>query len=77
MVSYTNKLTEISKLNQVCCGFLKTDDGATKTLPNSKLNELINILDEIDGKVIIWATFVDTIKTIVNTLKLNLVVTQQ
>jgi SNF2 family DNA or RNA helicase len=69
MVSYTNKLTEISKLNQVCCGFLKTDDGDTKTLPNSKLNELINILDEIDGKVIIWATFVDTIKTIVNTLK--------
>jgi SNF2 family DNA or RNA helicase len=69
MASYNNKLTEILKLQQVCNGFLKTDDGETKELTNSKLTELINILDEVDGKVIIWANFVYNIETIIKTLK--------
>ena len=69
MASYNNKLTEILKLQQVCNGFLKTDDGETKELTNSKLTELINILDEVDGKVIIWANFVHNIETIIKTLQ--------
>ena len=69
MASYNNKLTEINKLQQVCCGFVKTDDGETKTLPNAKLIELLNILDETEGKVIIWSTFVHSINEIVNALQ--------
>ena len=55
--SITNKLTEISKLQQVCSGFVYSDDGKLVELDNAKLRELLNILDEIDGKVIIWSTF--------------------
>ena len=32
-------------------------DGVNKTLDNAKLRELLNILDEIQGKVIIWSSF--------------------
>jgi SNF2 family DNA or RNA helicase len=69
MASYNNKLTEILKLQQVCNGFLKTDDGETKEFTNAKLTELTNILDEVDGKVIIWANFVHNIETIIKTLQ--------
>ena len=34
-----------------------SDDGKLVELDNAKLRELLNILDEIDGKVIIWSTF--------------------
>jgi hypothetical protein len=33
------------------------DDGTTKRFPTNKLNELKAALEEVDGKVIIWATF--------------------
>ena len=69
MASYNNKLTEIIKLQQVCCGFLTTDDGVVKDLPNAKLKELLNILEETEGKVIIWSSFVKSIDLIVEKLK--------
>jgi len=67
--SYNNKLTEIIKLQQVCNGFITTDEGEIKELTNSKLTELMNILEEIDGKVIIWANYIYNIEQIVSTLK--------
>ncbi len=67
--SYTNKLTEILRLHQVTCGFFKSDTGEIETLNNPKIKELINILDEIDGKVIIWANYVHNIENIIKTLK--------
>jgi SNF2 family DNA or RNA helicase len=69
MASYNNKLTEIIKLQQVCCGFLTTDDGEIKDLPNAKLKELLNILEETEGKVIIWSSFVKSIDLIVEKLQ--------
>jgi SNF2 family DNA or RNA helicase len=66
--SYSNKLTEIIKLHQVCNGFFVSDEGEKKSLTNAKLTELINILEEIDGKVIIWANYVHNIETIIDTL---------
>jgi len=69
MASYNNKLTEIIKLQQVCNGFIKTDDGETKIFSNAKLTELMNILEEIEGKVIIWANFVHNIEEITEALK--------
>tara|TARA_E500000318_G_scaffold52412_1_gene48917 strand:+ start:9053 stop:10459 length:1407 start_codon:yes stop_codon:yes gene_type:complete len=67
--SYNNKLTEIIKLQQVCNGFITTDEGEIKELSNAKLTELLNILEEIDGKVIIWANYIYNIEQIINTLK--------
>tara|TARA_R100001079_G_C4448016_1_gene152138 strand:+ start:44 stop:1063 length:1020 start_codon:yes stop_codon:yes gene_type:complete len=63
-VSYNNKLTEIIKLTQVCNGFLKSDEGVISDLGNAKLQELLNILDELDGKAIIWADYIHNIEQI-------------
>jgi SNF2 family DNA or RNA helicase len=63
-VSFSNKLTEIIKLHQVCNGFTKNDDGVVLQLHKSKLNALDEILEETDGKVIIWANYLYNIHEI-------------
>jgi len=68
-VSYNNKLTEIIKLHQVCNGFVKTNDGELKQFKNPKLHALSDIIEEADGKIIIWANYIFNIETIINFLK--------
>jgi len=68
-ISFSNKLTEIIKLHQVCNGFTKNDDGEIMTLHKSKLNALDEILEETDGKVIIWANYIYNIKEIIDFLE--------
>ena len=67
-VSFSNKLTEIVKLHQVCNGFTKNDDGEIMQLHNQKLKALEEILEETDGKVIIWANYIYNIHEIKNFL---------
>ena len=64
-ISFSNKLTEIIKLHQVCNGFTKNDDGEIMQLHNQKLKALEEILEETDGKVIIWANYIYNIQEII------------
>ena len=53
----------------MCNGFTKNDDGEIIGLHKSKLNALEEILDETDGKVIIWANYIYNIKQIIGFLE--------
>src|SRR5210317_134147 len=64
-----NRLSQIVKLHQVCCGFTINDHGEIHDLPNKRYDELLDVLEEVDGKVIIWATYRHNIETITNKLK--------
>ena len=44
------------------------DDGETKEIKSNRMNELLNILEETDGKVIIWANYRFDIQNIQKTL---------
>jgi SNF2 family DNA or RNA helicase len=68
-ISFSNKLTEIVKLHQVCNGFTKSDEGEMLNLHSQKLTALEEILEETDGKVIIWANYIYNIKQIIMFLK--------
>ena len=57
-------LTQMIKLHQITCGHLITDEGKTIELKNNRVNELLNVLEETDGKVIIWAVYRHDIKKI-------------
>jgi len=48
----------------VCNGFTKNDDGVVLQLHKSKLNALDEILEETDGKIIIWANYLYNIHEI-------------
>jgi len=68
-ISFSNKLTEIIKLHQVCNGFTKNDDGQIMALHKQKINTLEEILNETDGKVIIFANYIYNINEIVTFLQ--------
>jgi len=64
IVSVTNILASMTKLQQVLCGHLITNSGETEEVINKRIEELLNILDECTGKVIIWTTFRKSISQI-------------
>ena len=57
-------LTQIMRLQQICCGFIRDDDETIREIPSNRIKELMSILNETSGKVIIWASFVHDIVTI-------------
>jgi SNF2 family DNA or RNA helicase len=57
-------LTQMTRLHQITCGHVKTDDGEVRPLKNNRIKELLQVLDETDGKVIIWAVYRHDIQTI-------------
>ena len=61
-------LTQIMRLQQICCGFLKPDEGEIQAVPCNKLKELLDIVEETQGKIIIWASFTHNILQIVTEL---------
>ncbi len=56
-VTTVNALTQLMRLHQITCGHFTSDDGATQPLPNNRITELMNVLEEIEGKAIIWAHY--------------------
>ncbi len=68
IVSTTQVITQMLRLQQVLCGHLKTDDGEVKTFKSRRLDALLEILEEHDGKAIIWARFRHDIHIIVDAL---------
>ena len=68
MATAPHVLTQMMRLHQITCGHLKNDDGTITEIKNNRLKELINLLDEVEGKVIIWANYVHDIEHIVKTI---------
>jgi len=67
-VTPTTILTQLLRLQQVCSGHVKLDDGTIKTFSSAKIKELEAVVEEIDGKAIIWANFTHDIESIVELL---------
>ena len=53
-VTTVNALTQLMRLQQITCGHFVADDGTTQEIKSNRLNELMDILDEVEGKAIIW-----------------------
>ena len=68
-VSVNNILTQILRLHQITCGFVKTDTGEEIDIDNNRIDELIDVLAEMQGKVIIWANYRKNIQEIVSTIE--------
>jgi SNF2 family DNA or RNA helicase len=62
-------LTQMMRLHQITCGHLKTDEGSITELKSNRLNELMDVLDEVEGKAIIWANYIYDIEHIVAEIK--------
>ena len=69
LMSSMSALTTLLRLHQITCGSFKADDGTVTPLKNNRLTALMECLEEVEGKVIIWATYREDIKNIVIALK--------
>ena len=58
-------LTRLMRLHQITCGHFTADDGSTQLIPNNRITELMNVLEEIEGKAIIWANYQRDITNII------------
>jgi len=69
-LSVTNTMTMLLRLHQITCGYLPTDNGQPPVpLKNNRMDELLNVLEETEGKVIIWANYRYSIFEIEKNLK--------
>lgn len=57
LMSTVNALTQLMRLHQIVCGHVKLDSGALLPIHNKRVEELLAVAEETDGKMIIWATY--------------------
>jgi SNF2 family DNA or RNA helicase len=64
-----NVITQLMRLHQITCGHFKSDDGQTQKIANNRLDELMDVLSEMEGKAVIWAHYRYDIEVIVEAIK--------
>ena len=68
VTSTVTVLTQLMRLHQITCGHFTADDGSTQLIKNNRVNELMNVLEEIEGKAIIWANYQKDITNIIESI---------
>ena len=69
MMSTATVLTQLMRLQQINCGHFTADDGTIKDIKNNRIPVLLDTLEEIQGKVVIWGHYQYDVETIVEHLK--------
>lgn len=69
LVSAPAVMTQLLRLQQVLCGHVMTDDGELVEIPSRRIDALLDTIEEMQGKIIIWSRFRYDIKKIAKVLK--------
>ena len=69
LLTTANALSQLMRLHQITCGHFKANDGSIQIVKNNRLSELINLLDEVEGKAVIWAHYQYDVQTIIEAIK--------
>ena len=69
MQSTATVMTQLMRLHQITCGHFTADDGTIKDLPCSRLSELMSILENVEGKAVIWSHYTHDVKRIISKIK--------
>ena len=68
-MSTATVLTQLMRLHQITCGHFTADDGTIKDIKNNRLDELLNVLDEVEGKAVIWAHYQHDVEQIIEQIR--------
>jgi SNF2 family DNA or RNA helicase len=69
-VTAGNALTKILRLQQIVCGQVPHDKGEeVEELPSNRLKTLLDVLEDVQGKTIIWARFRSDLQNIAQSLR--------
>ena len=68
-VTTATALSQLMRLHQITCGHFSANDGTIQNIKNNRITELLSVLDEIEGKAIIWAHYQHDVETIVKQIE--------
>jgi SNF2 family DNA or RNA helicase len=68
-VSVDMMLQMMIRLHQINLGYAVNDDGDIRDLPENRTDQIIEILDEHDGKTVIWSPFIHRIEVLAEKLR--------
>jgi len=63
-VNSVTVLSQMMRLHQITCGHFTANDGSTQEIKNNRIQEMLDLLEEVEGKVIIWAHYQHDVKNI-------------
>ena len=68
-ITTMNVITQLMRLQQITCGHFKADDDSMQNIKSNRITELMDVLEEVEGKAIIWAHWRHDIDTIVESIE--------
>ena len=69
VLSSATVMTQLMRLHQITCGHFTPDDGEIKDLPCNRMTELMDILENVHGKAVIWSHYTHDVKRIIEEIK--------
>lgn len=57
LVTATMAITAMTKMHRILCGHIETDEGRVVDIPQCRVAALLEVLEKIQGKAIIWCRF--------------------
>ena len=69
LVTTTSAIVQLMRMQQITCGHFVSDDGKVQDIKNNRIVELMNVLEEVEGKAVIWAHYRHDIATIIREIE--------
>jgi len=69
LMTTSTALVQLMRMQQITCGHFKADDGTIQFIKNERITTLLDILEEVEGKAIIWAHWRHDIDAIVKAVE--------
>ena len=68
MVTSATVITQLMRLHQITCGHFTSNDGKVQDVKSNRIGQLMDVLEEMEGKAVIWAHYRYDIKKIVEAI---------
>jgi SNF2 family DNA or RNA helicase len=68
MVTSATVITQLMRLHQITCGHFTSNDGAVQDVKSNRIGQLMDVLEEMEGKAVIWAHYRYDIRKIVEAI---------
>ena len=68
MVTSATVITQLMRLHQITCGHFTSNDGEVQDVKSNRIGQLMDLLEEMEGKAVIWAHYRYDIRKIVEAI---------
>lgn len=66
-VAAPRAIQKLMRLQQILCGYLPKEDGTLELIPNNRIQATIDLVEQTEHKVVIWARFTEDVRQLKQT----------